>query len=427
MNRLYAILLSCFLVNVFCFPQDDGDAYTRENPELEDADTDTVMENDYSTYPFLAIERNSISFNGADWSCLRDKFSSTGDNVVSIVHIGDSHVQAEVATAQTRGLLQRRYGSAGRGLVIPFRMAGTNQPADYSINGNNYTAARLLKLPWTTDMGFTGISIAPSSRVFELSVSTGSRSIPASEFDKIKIFSHGAGVDVRSVSCCGLDIKYRSYNNADTVYVEMDQALTNADLSLSSTGDCNVFGLELSNSSPGVAYHAIGNNGATYSAYNMIGSMGKDLRTFDPDLVIISLGANEAFGKITDETFYNNIHLLVSDIRMHNPDAKVLLVTPNECQRSVYTRRKGKRRRSRRVRSYHVNTNISRLRNVIIRYGQDNGIAVYDWYEVSGGAGSSAKWIASKLMSSDRIHNTWSGYRLQGSLFYDALVNAIEK
>jgi lysophospholipase L1-like esterase len=166
--------------------------------------------------------------------------------------------------------------------------------------------------------------------------------------------------------------------------------------------------------------------------YSLIGNVGKSLAVLTPDLVIISLGTNEAFGRMTDATFYANIDLLINDIRKYNPQAEILLTTPSECQRSTYVtkavRRRGKGRRRRtttKVRTYQVNTNVNRMRNVIIKYGAEKQIPVYDFYEAAGGSGASAKWLQNRLLSSDRIHRTWAGYALEGELLYHALSDAL--
>ena len=74
--------------------------------------------------------------------------------------------------------------------------------------------------------------------------------------------------------------------------------------------------------------------------------LAADLSALSPDLVIIALGTNEAFGRISVETLQNNIDVLLSTIRAHSPEAKILLVGPTECYRKVYRRRKGRRRTS---------------------------------------------------------------------------------
>ena len=86
----------------------------------------------------------------------------------------------------------------------------------------------------------------------------------------------------------------------------------------------------------------------------------------------------------------------------------------------------GKRRTVNRTsRSYSVNPNIAPLRNVILDYGKEHGIAVYDWYEVAGGRGASSSWISNKLFAKDRVHHTVKGYNIEGRLLYDALMDAL--
>lgn len=132
--------------------------------------------------------------------------------------------------------------------------------------------------------------------------------------------------------------------------------------------------------------------------------------------------------------FISAMDRLVKSIQSSNPNAQILLVTPMECQKSVYStvsqkvrRKKGKKARtvSKKVKGYAVNANILPIRNAIMQYGRDNKVAVYDWYEVAGGNGASALWLKDKLFGADRVHHTHKGYHLQGELLYKALKESL--
>ena len=192
---------------------------------------------------------------------------------------------------------------------------------------------------------------------------------------------------------------------------------SSVEIKVSTFGETCVHGAMLSSDLIGVYYHAIGINGATFDNYNRFGSYGSEVASLSPDIIIISLGTNEAFGRTTDYEFRSSIDRLVNSLRRANPDAFILLTTPSECQRS-YRRRRGRR-------SYAVNKRVAELRDIIVDYGRRNGVAVYDWYEVAGGAGASAKMLADKLLNTDRIHMTRAGYELAGSLLFDALVGLV--
>jgi lysophospholipase L1-like esterase len=401
----------------------DSDVTTRENPELE-AGSAIAQSRDYKSYPFLKLTENKIKYNEHSWQALAEKFNETKHGgTINIVHIGDSHVQADGNTGRIRKLLQEDYGNAGRGLMVPYRLAGTNQPLDYKItSAAPFTSAKLLKMPWPTQMGFTGISLHA-----ETSKPTFKITSPSS-FKNMNIFGDGK-FTVETVTVAGKDVTFSTKAQTWGVQITFAEEISSIDITLNGS-NFNIFGFDVrKNDAQGVIYHAIGNNGATYSTYSLIGNTGKDISALSPDLIIISLGTNEAFGKLSDATFYSNIDVLVNDIRKHNPNAEILLTTPSECQRSVYStkaiRRRG-RRRTTKVRTYQINSNVNRMRNVILKYAADKQLAVYDFYEVAGGQGASAKWLQNRLLSSDRIHRTWAGYYLEGELLYHALSDAIK-
>lgn len=420
-NKILNIISVIFLFFVPLYSQDEDDTLIRENPDIGDMPA-TLVTSNYSSFPFLKLRYNHVNLNGADWSKLYERFQNSDDTVISVVHIGDSHIQAEGSTSRTRTLLQHRYGNAGRGLIIPFKLAGTNQPLDYKIQSNtDFLSARAIKRPWSLEMGFTGVAIQPKNKFFDFSISVESKDGQSVDFDFIRMFTNGKMPSLKSVTSSeGKRTVYDHFVVGDTLTVFLYEPQEFVNLNFETNGACQIYGFELQNQMTGLVYHAIGNNGATYNTYASMPNFGRDLKSLSPNLLIISLGTNEAFGKIADETFYSNIHRLVSDIKDHNPEASILLTTPSECQRS-HSVRKGKGKRRRTIKSYSVNDNVVRLRNVILRYGRDHQVPTYDWYEVAGGVGSSNHWLEHNLMKSDRIHNTWDGYSLMGSLFYDAL------
>lgn len=383
---------------------------------------------------FIHKNANHIIYNGADWSKLRKAFLASDAAPVSIVHIGDSHVQADISTGITRELLQYDFGNAGRGLVSPLKMSSTNQPSDYTFQSrNSWTPVKLMSPTWRQTVGFTGASIRPVASSSELTIGTSERD-DYNPFRSLTIF-HNGKFTVKSVTGeDGAKLDFRAIPSRDYTQIMLPSQQTKVTVDFASSGDLTVFGAALSGDRPGLFYHAIGNNGAAYETYNRIGNVGAGIRPLEPNLVIISLGTNEAFGRQPNVTaFKNSIDRLVKNIRTANPDALILLTTPMECHRSVTTtkkvRVKGKRGRRRTVnrtsRSYTVNANIAPLRTAILEYGKDNGIAVYDWYEVAGGRGASSSWISQNLFAKDRVHHTHKGYNLEGRLLYEALMDAL--
>lgn len=419
---------------------EDDNSAERENEVVIAGDDDEI---DIPIPSFIDQKANVINLNGADWSNLRRAVNAHKIRPLSILNIGDSHIQANMGTGVTRELLQYKYGNAGRGIITPLRMSGTNQPYDYTFSSSlPYTAVKLMKAPWKRTMGFTGTSITPSTTLSNITIGTRTEE-DYNPFNSITLFHKGKMVISGVTDELGNKIAFTQQPSRDFTYLKLASPQTRVTITYENLGDLTLFGANLSGGRPGVFYHSIGNNGATYDTYNRIGDIGASIKPLTPNLVILSLGTNEAFGRLDTARLRNSIDKLVKDIREANPTAEILLVTPMECYRSTTKtvtkkipvtsrkKRKGKKRRvthyktvKTKVRSSGVNTNIRPIRDAIVAYGAENGIPVYDFWQVAGGSGAAATWIKNGLFSPDRVHHSAKGYRLEGRLMYDALVKS---
>lgn len=405
---------------------DENDFLVRENPEIDGLDEDFDM----IIPSFIKENKNHIQYNGADWNHLRKEIHNCNSAPFSIVHIGDSHLQADYATAETRNLLQYDFGNAGRGLITPLRLAGTNQPRDFSFTSTkNWNSVKLMANSWPRTMGFTGVSISPSNSTTNITVATTERD-EYNPFSALTVFHKGQFFVTSVTDETGNLIPFISHPSKDYTHIQLTKEVNSATLSFESAGDLTLFGVNLSGKRPGLFYHVIGNNGASYETYNRIGNEGEGISALNPNLVIISLGTNEAFGSVSVDRMKESIGRLVNNIKRSNPLAEILLVTPIECERSVYTSAKVKgkkgRKRTKRIKSYKVNDKIATVRQAIIEYGKENHIATYDWHDIAGGNGAAQKWIDKGLFSHDRVHHSVKGYQLQGFLLYQALHEALK-
>lgn len=430
---MYALCIVGAIITAVLSPirlvaQDDNQASVRQGKVIL---TDTSASIDsLSVYNFLNLEQNIIDLKGNDWSDLKDALQKTDKNKFTVVHIGDSHLQADVGTGHVRELLQEKFGNGGRGLICPLKICGTNEPYSYVFTTTSTCAtSRLLKRPWTTDMGFTGTAFTPQSTTFDITLSTVTTRLPeGSKFDKIRIFASiqpeitmvANEEDIIMTPCI--------IQNDYFTDILLSKPVVTAKISLFSLEQVTIYGASLHYGNSGVEYHTIGNNGATFATYNELQSVGFDISHFCPNLIILSFGTNEAFSKISDEEFEADIDYMIFNIKNKNPEAKILLTTPMECQKSkkTYRRRKGHKRKVK-TSSFIVNDKVKRMRDVILKYADDNSIPVYDFYAVAGGKDASNKWAENGLMARDRIHNSFKGYLLYGDLFYHALTNTLNQ
>ena len=385
---------------------------------------------------FINNEANHIVLNGDNWSTLKKALKSPKswtDGKFQLVQIGDSHIQPDIMTAQVRKQMQDKWGNGGRGLIPAFYLAKTNEPTDYILKSSTRVKdySRILSRNWTTDIGLTGVAVRFDTAYTELYIKA---KVPSDQFTRVTLL-HAPKGGYETASYDG-DVLFAKELSSWAQQFQLKRSTDTVTLGVPCPSD--FYGAILTNDKRGVMVHSIGNNGATYSSYCKVADFGEQLKVLKPQLVIISLGTNEAFGNITGTENY--ITQLIADIRKHNPNAKFLLTTPMECQkrvsRQVAQKVKvggGKRKKARyktvykTVSSYAANEKVNQVRQLILDYGRKHKIATWDLYQVAGGHGASSKWVAAGLMNpSDHLHQLESGYELQGMLLADALLEALK-
>ena len=167
-------------------------------------------------------------------------------------------------------------------------------------------------------------------------------------------------------------------------------------------------GISLENELSGVLYHSIGVNGAKYMDYARSKYVAQQVADLSPDLIILSMGTNEAQGHTDRSYLYRSMEMVVSELLEHSPAALILMTTPADS----YLRGKG------------FNPNMADVSALIGEFTRDKGYAMWDLYSFSGGKNSAADWKSRGLMASDSVHYTRTGYAVQGKLLYQSLVKA---
>jgi lysophospholipase L1-like esterase len=336
---------------------------------------------------------------------------------INILHIGDSHLQADFMTALIRTSIQNDFGNAGRGLIIPYKVARTNEPYNYATSSKNYWTAKRCVFPdQPMPIGIGGVTISNDTSGASFTVKTNNALGLNYAFNKITLFyqkdstsydfdiSDTAGASLGLVAAASIDqfanqniVPLPAYYNKINISSKQSSSIQN---------HATVFGLSLENGNSGVLYHTVGVNGAKYCNYSQAIYFSEQTKSLSPNLIILSLGTNEAFdSKMNEDTFYKQIEELYVQLKQQNPDAAFIITTPA----ASYLPR------------YKYNPRIITAAKTIIRFANDNGISCWDLQGITGGA---SNWKNYKLMQGDGVHYTRSGYELQGSLFYYAFINA---
>lgn len=336
---------------------------------------------------------------------------------VNIIHIGDSHIQADFLTEVVRKNLQQNFGNAGRGLVVPARVAGTNEPLNFrSSSTSTWNAKRIVHPSKPLPVGIGGITVNTTQEGAGFNLRMNDPSFDYS-FNTVTLFfdegtnSFDFSLQDSVANELALIIPRERTSAENFSRVTLASAYNDVSLLTKKQSDdqrfATVFGISLENGKPGILYHSIGVNGAKYEHYNSANLFASQTRVLSPDLIIVSLGTNESVDyPHVNKNFSGEVGRLVTSLQLHNPEAAILLITPPDAF----------------LKKVKPNPGIETVRSQIIGYAVENGLSFWDMYKVNGGKNSAAQWKMLGLLRPDGIHFSRDGYAHQGRLLFEALM-----
>ncbi len=374
---------------------------------------------DANTFKFAETSQSFNRFFGhldSIYAGKRDK--------LHIFHIGGSHIQADIYSNKIRTYLQNmnEVSMAQRGFVFPYHLAHTNNPINYRINANKdlwqgyRSSIRKDSIAW----GMAGVTAAFRGYTDTIFIKSNHRNYTKNkyEFNELRIFFN-TDKDDYNIALLDSSLLDSELWNSDKMYKQFrfNKKLDSIALRIQikdSTAlqpEFAFMGLEFMNDDPGIEYTSIGVNGASFAYYNRAAYFEKQLALYKPDLFIISIGTNDAYmpkDKFDALQFKEHYEAFIQMILRINPECAILMTVPNDS----YYRRK------------YQNPNTAIQQKIITELAQKYQMAVWDFYEIMGGLGSSNDWYKNKLMPRDRIHFTFLGYSIKADLFMEALIKA---
>lgn len=397
--------------------EDSGYMNELFSPDEYPQDMDTLEEfiqsyyllldsNEYlEKFKFIKTDKNDLNNDQAAMKVFYEKLLELRSglrNRVSIYQIGDSHTQSGYFSGTARSSLQKYYGNAGRGLVFPLRLAGTNQPDDYRFS----SASGFSRV--SGDRGLCGYTLDAADGA-TLEISTNNFFGLDNSFDKLSIITGKPGLKAELKSGAKtenltLDLGNYNYNS-----LSWHTATRQIDVKLNGEKS-RLYGMMLEKQQPGLLYHSMGVNGAGF--YNLVDSprIFEQVSLLNPDLIIISLGTNDVQGNYRNDHFVSNLNKFMNLLREGNPETPVLFVLPPD------SNKRGKH-----------NADLAKAEKSIIEYAKVHNCAWWDLGYVMGGKGSIAKWRGEQMASKDLLHFTPKGYMLQGYLFYQAMIKSYKQ
>jgi lysophospholipase L1-like esterase len=155
--------------------------------------------------------------------------------------------------------------------------------------------------------------------------------------------------------------------------------------------------------------------GTKYSDYNELAELDNQLIRERPDLVIISLGTNDAFSGSYRTKFYEKIDHLVTKVKTLSPQAAILLTTPSDALKKNPV-----------TGVYMALPELQYVVDIIIKYANDHGLAYWNLHQIMGGTYSINSWSQQKMAAPDRIHFTAKGYSMFADWLFEAFTVCLE-
>ncbi len=337
---------------------------------------------------------------------------------VNIVHFGDSHIQADYFSGEMRSHFNDELllGNGGRGYLFPCSMANASNPHNIKVSYKGiWNGCRNVELHKSCSWGLSGMTSTTTNTEATFTVDPNlSQQSHKYEITRVKVYyqvSNKNSYYVKLLLNNGVLYPVRLDVDGYAEFI-LPTPEKNITIGLEKRFDHQNFftleGISFENDNKGVQYNAVGVNSATVPSFLKMPKFESHLRSLAPDLVIISLGTNDAYTPYFNPNQYKmNLARLIQKIKNAAPNTSILLTTPNDC--ALY----GK-----------FNKANQEATRVILELASESNCAVWDLFTIMGGLGSINQWLGAGLSASDRIHLSGKGYRLQGDLLYDALVTA---
>lgn len=346
-----------------------------------------------------------------------EKLVSTGEGRINVVQIGGSHIQAGTFSGQIRSRLQQMNGdmNAGWGFMFPYRISRTNSPYGYYIRyRGGWQGMRNIERRKKGNLGVGGIAATTQSSKAELTILLEDENKLDYSFNKLRIFYEKKGADY-DVSVASEILKKAEKKNG-FIELELKEHVDSLKITIEKTnnkvGSFTLHGITTESAPNGFVYNSIGVNGAHVPAFLRCQLFEKQLAELKPDLVILGLGINDAYGrKFSQKKFEDNYGELIARIRRAAPETAIIFTTNNDSY--LYRR--------------YVNKNGEKVRESMLRMAEKHQTGVWDMYSVMGGLNSIVLWQNNGLAQRDKVHFTRKGYLTLGDLFFNALMKNFEK
>lgn len=342
--------------------------------------------------------------------------AARGAGIARLSFWGASHTASDQYTGLLRERLQRRFGDAGQGVVMPAIPFPLYARRDIAIeNGPGWSTLVVRGRERRPDRyGRMGFAIetrgATHGRV---------RIAEPSSVRRIEVWAHstiGGGTIDLALEGRTIGSLPTAGESEGPIYLEREvPGARRIDVRTRGDGPVRIFGLSLERDQPGVIVESFG----------VPGSRARDQLPWDesilrehlarrmPDLVGLAYGTNETGDRTSMPILERDLREVIARWRRIAPEAAILLIGPSDWARQ----RSGR---------YEPRERTGQVRDLYRRVAFTSGCGFFDLVAFQGGVGSIPSWVAAGLALGDHVHMSDEGHERLAAVLERALLRGYE-
>ena len=351
--------------------------------------------------------------------------AAAGEGQARLLFYGASHVASDLFTGHIRRELQRQYGDAGHGFVVPVHPWRTYRHRDINIesDGKRWETHRIRV--GDSDVELVGLAgVAMTSRLpgsfGAVSTTEDNEFGRTADLFELYYLKHPRGGDLdilidgrkaRRISTRGSKTApaYATFRVPDQGHRFEIRTLSRRPVWL--------FGVAVERDRPGVIVDTLGINGSR-ARYQLLWNDAiyrEHIQRRRPDLVVLAYGTNESGDEAPIEDYERDLRTVVKRMRDAVPESSCLLIGPSDRPMQVEER------------VFEDRTRTARLIEVQHRVALEHGCGFFDLVAFQGGSLSMIQWAANDpaYASQDHIHYTRLGYQRLGEVLLSALLEGM--
>lgn len=350
----------------------------------------------------------------------------TNGETVSILQLGDSHMQMGYFTDEMRNHFSSQFGMSSIGNIFPYPIA-SYKPfyIKTKVLSGIWEGRNHLKPEDDFKFGFTGFAIKTVSksasleimpRKYQNEIVTGNQVTIYFSGDDASTIELTASNTVKDSTLLLKPAKIIFNPNSEEkkgwkkIVFNFDSQINKMVLTVNQSKALAAFyinGVFLNNTEKGgIVYNNCGVGGAQFSSLCNNSSFSiSQIKDLNPDLILFSYGSNESYTKsFTYDNYIQMVRKYITTLKEQLPNTTILLTSPPDTRSND---------------RYPINTKpIGLVFNAI---ANEQALSYWDMTTQMGGDGSLFKWLKMGLAAKDKLHFTKQGYALQADLLLEAL------